>query len=284
VRYAWEQGVVVVAAAGNNGSPVSDYPEDSPVLLVGATDEDDRPAAFSDRGRADSVLAPGVGIISTWCRAPGEDGCSGRTHSYGVAEGTSFAAPHVAGVAALLAADGLSARQIVRRIRATAVDIGDRAHGHGRVDAAAALHTSGEVEPPRATREGDGGLVAASDEARDRATPRPSEPRPAPEPEAAPPPPDPEPAPEPTTDPQPDPAPQGDEELAEPPQPEPAPETEPAPVDPESGEPADDLDGQAVGVPHDGPGPVGEVALQLVAAGLVGTALATWSAVARREL
>jgi hypothetical protein len=72
--------------------------------------------------------------------------------------------------------------------------------------------------------------------------------------------------------------------VAEPPQPEPAPETEPAPVDPESGEPADDLDGQAVGVPHDGPGPVGEVALQLVAAGLVGTALATWSAVARREL
>jgi hypothetical protein len=279
VRYAWQHGVVVVAASGNNGSSVSDYPDDSPVLVVGATDQQDRPTHFSDHGRADAVLAPGVGIVSTWCRGKGDRRCSEGTHSYGVAEGTSFAAPHVAGLAALLAADGLSARQIVKRIRATAVDVGDRAHGYGRVDAAAALHTSEEVTPPQPAQPRDGSLVAASDGRAQRTSQPPSEPQPAPEPAPAPEPTPVEPAPEPAPEPDPDPPvePEGEAEADEvDPAPEPEPVTEPP-------EPPGDLHGHAVGREVDGPGPAAEVLLQLVAAALVGLSLATWSAAARRE-
>jgi serine protease len=67
VRYAWERGVVVVAATGNGGRAESDHPEDSPVVLVGASDPQDRRAVFADHGRSDALLAPGVDIVSTWC-------------------------------------------------------------------------------------------------------------------------------------------------------------------------------------------------------------------------
>jgi subtilisin family serine protease len=279
VRYAWQHGVVVIAASGNNGSSVSDYPDDSPVLLVGATDEQDRPTRFSDHGRADAVLAPGVGIVSTWCRGPGESGCSGGTHNYGVAEGTSFAAPHVAGIAAMLAAEGHTANEIVKRIRATAVDVGDRAHGHGRVDAAAALRTSDEVvAPPRG--EGEGRLVAASDQRDEGPSRPPAEPQPAPEPAPAAEP-VPAPDPEPAEDPEPTPAVEHEDDAETP---EPDPDPEPDQLVQTPSDPADDLGEQAVGLPTDASGGRGEVALQLVAAALVGTSLAMWSAAARREV
>lgn len=141
VRYAWERGVAVIAAAGNSGAPFTDYPDSSPVLLVGATDRDDRRAAFSDRGRRDAVLAPGVGIVSTWCD-PTPEGCDPEQR-YGEADGTSFAAPTVAGAIALLQETGLSHQEALERLRSTAVDLGtpgpDREHGHGRVDVAAAV-------------------------------------------------------------------------------------------------------------------------------------------------
>jgi subtilisin family serine protease len=141
VQYAWDRGVIVVAAAGNSSGDAADYPASSPVLLVGATDRADRRADFSDQGRNDAVLAPGVDITSTWCRPTGGGGCD-PDRRYGVGEGTSFAAPQVAGLAALLRAQGLDHRATVERIRRTAVDLGppgpDPEHGHGRIDAARA--------------------------------------------------------------------------------------------------------------------------------------------------
>ena len=143
VRYAWERGVVVVAAAGNTGGATTEYPPDSPVLLVGAVDRDDNLAPFSAGVREDAVLAPGVDVVSTWCRAGDADRCEPGTHTYGIAEGTSFAAPHVSGAVALLLAAGHSPRDAVARLRATAVDLGppgpDPDHGHGRIDVAAAM-------------------------------------------------------------------------------------------------------------------------------------------------
>jgi subtilisin family serine protease len=274
VRYAWEQGVVVVAASGNNGSTVSDYPEESPVLLVGATDEQDRPTAFSDRGRPDAVLAPGVGIVSTWCRGPGDTRCDGGTHSYGVAEGTSFAAPHVAGVAALLVAEGHDAEEIVARIGATAVDVGDPSYGHGRVDAAAAVRPDALEDRPEPV--GGRELSAASEALDEPDASEPADPQPAPEPVAAPapepdPPADPEPDPEPPAEPEDDPLEMDDVEVEI--------FTEPLPEPTSS--PTEDTADDVVALPaHDG-GP-SEVLLQIVAAGLVGTTLAAWSAVARR--
>jgi subtilisin family serine protease len=122
---------------------MTDYPPDSPVLLVGAVDRDDRVAPFSTRVRGDAVLAPGVEIVSTWCRPAGADVCEPGVHTYGMAEGTSFAAPHVAGALALLRSAGYGPHEAVERLRATAVEVGPAgagdANGHGRIDVGAAI-------------------------------------------------------------------------------------------------------------------------------------------------
>lgn len=144
VRYAWDEGVVVVAAAGNSGEGFTDYPASSPVLLVGATDREDRRAMFSDSGRRDGVLAPGVEIVSTWCD-PTPEGCR-PDHRYGQADGTSFASPAVAAAVAVLRGAGLGPEASLTLLRETAEDLGpegpDPDNGHGRIDlarAAAAL-------------------------------------------------------------------------------------------------------------------------------------------------
>lgn len=152
VRYAWDNGVVVVAAAGNSGNGFTDYPASSPVVLVGATDRDDQRTAFSDAGRDDLLMAPGVDIVSTWCRSAGRDRCTSDTHSYGIADGTSFAAPHVAGAVAVLMATGLEHDEAVDRLRTTARDLGESGRddetGHGLVDLVAAMAASGPSPAP----------------------------------------------------------------------------------------------------------------------------------------
>ena len=94
VAYAVSKGAIVVAPAGNdNGATINNYPASHPgVTSVGAVDNAGTIAAFSTRSNTISIAAPGVNILST---APG--------NTYQTASGTSFAAAHVAGVAALLA-------------------------------------------------------------------------------------------------------------------------------------------------------------------------------------
>ncbi len=152
VQYAWDNGVVVVAAAGNSGSPFTDYPSSSPVVLVGATDRDDERADFSDTGRDDLLMAPGVDIVSTWCRPEGSETCDPQTHNYGIADGTSFAAPQVAGALAVLRSLGLDAPAAVERLRSTTRDIGapgpDRETGQGLIDLAVAASAGGPAPSP----------------------------------------------------------------------------------------------------------------------------------------
>ncbi len=135
--------VVVVASAGNRGEPLSDFAPELGVVVVGATDRDDSRAGFSDGGRVDLLMAPGVDIVSTWCRPAESMTCDGITHNQGIADGTSFAAPQVAGLVALLRGAGLSGAESVARLRATTVDIGepgpDPETGMGLVTATAAL-------------------------------------------------------------------------------------------------------------------------------------------------
>ena len=184
VRYAWERGVVVVAATGNSSSPFTDYPDSSPVVLVGATDRNDEAADFSDSGRRDVVMAPGVDIVSTWCdTADGTRPCDERPERrYGKGSGTSFAAPQVSAVVAMLLATGLDHEEAVQRLRSTAEDLGpegpDTRNGVGRVDAARAVGP--RPEPAETTDPPDTGSA-------DQRTPDPASPpaTPAPSPSAS---------------------------------------------------------------------------------------------------
>jgi thermitase len=96
VSYATSRGVMVIAAAGNSGVEGALYPAAYPeVIAVGAVDSTLQRSSFSNYGPQVDIYAPGRDILAT-----GKDG------NYVRVTGTSFAAPHVAGVAALELAQG----------------------------------------------------------------------------------------------------------------------------------------------------------------------------------
>ena len=151
LRAAAAADVVVVAAAGNTGSGgcTADRPDlvslpgwyGDDVLTVGAVGPDDRPAEFTVRGPWVDVAAPGTDVRSLTV-----DGGTGAP-----LDGTSFAAPLVAGLVALIRErrPDLDAREVISRVTATArrPPAGrDDAVGAGVVDVVAALTT--EPAPP----------------------------------------------------------------------------------------------------------------------------------------
>ena len=92
INYAWEQGTLVVAAAGNRSSDAPTYPAYyQNCLSVSAVKDDNTLAPLSNRGDWVDVFAPGFNIYST---IPG--------NGYGYKTGTSFACAYVSGLAALL--------------------------------------------------------------------------------------------------------------------------------------------------------------------------------------
>ena len=91
-------GAFLVASSGNNSSTKIIYPaKNEYVFAVGATDDADLKTLFSSWGDNLDVVAPGQGIMSTI-----------NSDGYGSANGTSFASPIVAGIAALLLSDNPS--------------------------------------------------------------------------------------------------------------------------------------------------------------------------------
>jgi membrane-anchored mycosin MYCP len=164
LRAAAAADVVVVAAAGNvgSGSCTSDGEGqvvlpgwfDREVLTVGAVEPDDAPAQFTLAGPWVDVAAPGTGLRSL---AVG----GGTT---GDLDGTSFAAPWVAGLAALVRErfPELTAAEAVDRILATARKAPDsEALGHGVVDPVAALTALPARLSPTPERPADVAAVAA---------------------------------------------------------------------------------------------------------------------------
>ncbi|MGL5756296.1 MAG: S8 family peptidase [Paraclostridium sp.] len=97
IRKAVNNNILVVCAAGNDGDNSGStnefsYPASySEVISVGAVDDKAKPAYFSNSNNLVDVMAPGVGILSTF-----------KDNSYAVLDGTSMAAPHVSGALALI--------------------------------------------------------------------------------------------------------------------------------------------------------------------------------------
>ncbi|WP_374967914.1 S8 family serine peptidase [Terrabacter sp. BE26] len=139
VKNAVAKGAVVVVAAGNSGDDVTQYPAAYPeAVAVGATDTSGALTDFSTYGSWVDIAAPGWGILST-----GIPDSSGNDYFYG--DGTSFAAPIVSGVAALIRTQSptLTPAQVLSRLKSTARDAGPRGidpyYGAGIVDATNAL-------------------------------------------------------------------------------------------------------------------------------------------------
>ena len=147
-------GVLVVVSAGNTGPGAGTIGSPSAsvkALTVGAASDADAVASFSSRGptldgRAKpDVLAPGVAVIGA--RASGVSFGTTIDAYYAQSDGTSSAAPHVAGLAALMlqARPELPAAGIKELVMRTSRSIGAdlSAQGFGRIDAAAAFLTIG---------------------------------------------------------------------------------------------------------------------------------------------
>jgi hypothetical protein len=147
---AYSNGIVVVAASCNDGSWVRYPAKHSSVIAVGATDNNDEKAWFSNFGPEQELMAPGVGIYST------KLGGGYESHF-----GTSTACPHVSGAVALVFAseidsaydfdsDGLwDSNEIRKKLQDTADDLGepgwDEYYGYGLVDA---YEAATDLTPP----------------------------------------------------------------------------------------------------------------------------------------
>jgi subtilisin family serine protease len=135
VQYAHAQGALMCAATGNNGNTNMAAPARwSETIAVAATDNRDLRATFSNFGPEVDISAPGVNVWSL-----------SSTAGYIYKSGTSMAAPHVAGAAALLWGynPSLTRDQVRSYLIAGATDLGDPGtdvlYGAGRLDIAAAL-------------------------------------------------------------------------------------------------------------------------------------------------
>lgn len=153
---AWDSGAVIVASAGNDSFPLCAEPAAHPrVVCVGAIDRADLRSFYSNSDATMTgsfVVAPGgdgladagicsSDILSTYL-LDAETFC-GPEQGYETIGGTSQAAPHVSGVAALLAELGLENDAIVQCLITTAEDLGaigrDPIYGYGLVDASRAV-------------------------------------------------------------------------------------------------------------------------------------------------
>jgi len=162
VNYAWSKGVVVVAAAGNSGNDLAWYPAYyANSIAIAATGANDALASWSNYGDWVDVAAPGASIYSTV-----------KGGSYWYMSGTSMAAPHVAGLAALVFTtvsdtdgDGKLNDEVRSRIEATCDDIGVSGIGYGRINAAQAVGDVAPVVPGTITgtiTDADDGSAVAS--------------------------------------------------------------------------------------------------------------------------
>lgn len=153
--YAYNNGVTIVAASGNDATGTVSYPAAyEKCIAVGATRYDGSRSDYSNYGDALDIMAPG-GDLNVDQNGDGyKDGILQNTFNpttkntkefgFWFFSGTSMATPHVSGVAALLISKGANGPYEVRSaIESTAKDLGvtgwDRDYGYGLINAKAAL-------------------------------------------------------------------------------------------------------------------------------------------------
>lgn len=141
---AYNAGIIIVAAAGNNYGGAVIYPAAYPsVIAVSSTTSYDILSSFSSVGPEVELAAPGSSIYSTY-----------KNGGYATLSGTSMAAPHVSGTAALVIAanPGISNIEVRQILQDTADDLGDPgwdiSYGYGLVDAYEAAVSIGTNQPP----------------------------------------------------------------------------------------------------------------------------------------
>jgi subtilisin family serine protease len=160
IAYATSKGVLLVAAAGNRGPRANsvEYPAallgDSGLVVAASTPSGER-TEFSSVGRQVDVAAPGLNVFGALSSASPEStfprtALAGSSAGlYGFGSGTSYAAPQVAGAAALVwaANPSLSAKDVADVIRSTAAGGGrwTPGLGYGVIDTAAAVTRAGLV-------------------------------------------------------------------------------------------------------------------------------------------
>jgi len=137
IRYALDHNVVVVAACGNDGTDDLIYPASFPeVISVSAVSSDRTVSGYSNFNREVDISAPGTNIVTT-----------AMDNGYASVSGTSFAAPHVAGILTLLLSydPGLTIDELKTRLFLTAIDQGvpgrDDYYGYGLVNSYCLLST-----------------------------------------------------------------------------------------------------------------------------------------------
>ena len=139
IRFAASMNVVLISSVGNTGTTSRQYPAGyDDVIAVASTNAEDGRSPFSSTGSLVALCAPGQAIVTT-----------AVNNRYRSVSGTSFSAPYVAAVAAMMIErfPNISAREIRSTLQERSVDLGevgwDRLYGAGRLDAFAALSAQG---------------------------------------------------------------------------------------------------------------------------------------------
>lgn len=144
-------GIIIVASAGNEASTVSYPAAYAEVIAVSALGDDERPADYTNYGSEIDIAAPGGedvedGAGSIWSTCWSKD----KGNYYSGLQGTSMAAPHVAGAAALMISSGISPSQVTgmlyRAARSPKVGVLDPLkYGNGILDLYQAMHANAEI-------------------------------------------------------------------------------------------------------------------------------------------